>query len=104
VTGVLLLDPVEIMQDLMYEVHHHVHVPRCKCQLATRKLRAACAYLRPIHWAGMKDGECSRKDSGVDITTEKSGPATITHLAIASHYGNITCLACRKAAWKAGIR
>ena len=81
----------EILGDLIYELSHQVHVPGCKCELAIRKLQHARDYLRPIHWVGMPVGECLRKDSGMDLTTEISGQATII-------YGNITCPMCRKAA------
>lgn len=57
-----------------------------------------------VHWASSKVGVCLRKDSGRDVTTEHSGQATITHLGVASHYGNITCLRCRRVAWKAWVR
>lgn len=57
-----------------------------------------------VHWASAKIGVCLRKDSGRDVTTEQSGKATIVHLGVASYYGNITCLRCRRVAWKAGIR
>ena len=97
-------DAIEIMEDLASELHHQVHVRGCRCGLAIRKLQHASGYLRQIHWAGMNPGACQRKDSGVDVTTETCGKTTITHMAVASHYGNITCPTCRKAAWRAGVR
>ena len=94
---------VEILSTLAFDLHHAVHVPKCRCGLAIRKLQHAMAYLRPVHWDGIR-GECARKDSLVDERTETCGHTTVTHAAVASHYGNITCLRCRKAAWKAGVR
>ena len=74
-----LTDAVEILGDLVHELHHQVHVPGCKCRTAIRKLRHAMGYLQPVHWAGMKPGDCARKDAGTDVRTVACGEATITH-------------------------
>lgn len=95
---------VKILGDLVDALHHQVHVPGCKCRTAIRKLRHAMAHLLAVHWAGMKPGGCTRKDSGVDVVTTTYATGAIAYVAVASHYGNITCLVCRKAAWKAGVR
>lgn len=39
------IEAIEIIGDLIYELHHQVHVPGCKCQSAIRKLVRAQAHL-----------------------------------------------------------
>lgn len=98
-------DAAEIMADLTHELHHQVHAPECRCEYGIRKLLNAVAYLRATHWAGMPAGLCARMDSGVDVREVRcTTGATVTQLSVASHYGNITCPLCRKAAWVAGVR
>ena len=57
-----------------------------------------------VHWAGAPIGACLRKDSNVDVSTAQCNETTITYSAVASWYGNITCLCCRKIAWARGVR
>lgn len=72
---------------------------------------------RLVHWIGMPEGACPRKDAvsawyasfkarqlaeiPVDVEEHEGGSFSI---GLATHYGNITCKVCRKVAWKAGVR
>jgi hypothetical protein len=58
-----------------------------------------CAQLGTLtHWTLAK--HCERKLQNKDVRVQ----GNVTFMAVASHYGNITCLACREEAWDNGVR
>lgn len=75
--------------------------PTIRCRKVIRFLQEQWDLIpRPVHWASAEPGGCPRKDSGQDKRTTtyptSAGPGTITDMAEAIHYGNVTCARCRR--------
>ena len=51
---------------------------------------------RLIHWSGVPEGICYRKDTCADVWSVACGSGTlITYLATADFPGNVTCRVCK---------
>ena len=49
-----------------------------------------------VHWQGTPQGECARRDAGIDeaVTVQANGTTITTRPAY--HQGNVTCPVCRR--------